>query len=249
MSGHSKWATIKHKKGAADAKRGKLFSKVIKEITVAAKQGGGDTTTNARLRTVIEKAKAANMPQDNIIRAVKKGTGELEGVSYEQITYECYGPGGVAILVEVLTDNSKRTVAELRHLLQKGGGALGEAGCVAWMFNRRGVLTFDATVTEDALMDVALEAGAQDIEGLDGEGFDVVTDPQDFEKVKEACEKAGLKPIEAGVQMVPQNTIKLEGDSASKMLKLMEAIEDHDDVQNVSANFDIDAKLMEELSQ
>lgn len=248
MSGHSKWATIKHKKGAADAKRGKLFSKLIKEITVAAKQGGGDMTANARLRTVVDKAKGANMPQDNIIRAIKKGTGELEGVNYEQITYECYGPGGVAIMVEVLTDNSKRTVAELRHLLQKGGGALGEAGCVAWMFNRRGVLTFDSTVTEEQLMDVALEAGAQDIEGLDGEGFDVVTDPQDFDKVKEACEKAGLKPIEAGVQMVPQNTVKLEGDSASKMMKLMEAIEDHDDVQNVSANFDIDAKLMEELS-
>lgn len=247
MSGHSKWATIKHKKGAADAKRGKLFSKLIKEITVAAKMGGGDFNSNSRLRTVVDKAKAANMPQDNITRAIKKGTGELEGVNYEQISYEGYGPGGVALLIEALTDNNKRTVAELRHILTKGSGSLGEAGCVSWMFNRRGVLTFDKTVAEDKLMDIALEAGAEDIQDL-GEGFDVITDPSIFEAVKEACEKAGLKPIEASVQMVPQNTIKLEAEDAQKMIKLMEALEDHDDVQNVYANFDIDAKLMEEMS-
>lgn len=248
MSGHSKWATIKHKKGAADAKKGKLFSKLIKEITVAAKMGGGDPNNNPRLRTVIDKAKMANMPMDNITRAIKKGTGELEGANYEQATYEGYGPGGVAMLIEVLTDNNKRTVAEIRHIMSKGSGSLGEAGCVSWMFNRRGVLTFGKDVSEESLMNVALEAGAEDIVDLGGEGFDVITDPSRFEAVKSACEKAGLKPIEASIQMVPQNTIKLEGENAQKMVKLMEALEDHDDVQNVYANFDIDAKLMEELA-
>lgn len=247
MSGHSKWATIKHKKGAADAKRGKLFSKFIKEITVASRMGGGDISTNARLRTVVEKARAANMPQDNITRAVKRGTGELEGVNYEEVVYEGYGPAGVAMLIEVLTDNNKRTVAELRHLMSKGGGNLGEAGCVSWMFSKKGLLTFDKTVSEDKLMEAALEAGAEDIKDL-GDGFDVTTDPSSFEAVKKACDASGLKPIEAGIQMVPQNTIKLEGDDATKMLNLMEALEDHDDVQNVYANFDIDSSLLEKLA-
>lgn len=247
MSGHSKWATIKHKKGAADAKRGKLFSKFIKEIAVAAKMGGGDVDKNPRLRTVVEKARAANMPNDNVTRAIKRGTGELEGVTYEEITYEGYGIGGVAMLIQCLTDNSKRTVAELRHLMSKGGGNLGEAGCVAWMFSKKGVLTFDQSVTEDKLMDVALEAGADDITDL-GNGFDVITDPNAFDAVKKACETAGLKPIEAAIEMVPQNEIKLTGDEARKMLNLMEALEDHDDVQNVYANFDIDASEIEKMA-
>ncbi|MBI2974894.1 MAG: YebC/PmpR family DNA-binding transcriptional regulator [Deltaproteobacteria bacterium] len=247
MSGHSKWATIKHKKGAADAKRGKLFSKFIKEIAVAAKMGGGDTDKNPRLRTVIEKARAANMPSDNVVRAIKRGTGELEGVTYEEVTYEGYGPAGVAMLIQCLTDNNKRTVAELRHLISKGGGNLGEAGCVAWMFNKKGVLTFDKTVGEDKLMEVALEAGAEDIRDLDT-AFEVITDPNSFDPVKKACDSAGLKPIEAGIEMVPQNEINLSGDDARKMLNLMENLEDHDDVQNVFANFDIDASEMEKIA-
>lgn len=247
MSGHSKWATIKHKKGAADAKRGKVFSKFIKEITIAARMGGGDPDKNPRLRSVIESARAANMPNDNVTRAVKRGTGELEGITYEEITYEGYGPSGIAMLIECLTDNSKRTVAELRHMMTKGGGNLGEAGCVAWMFNKKGVLTFDQAVTEDKLMEVALDAGAEDIRDL-GNGFDVITNPSAFEAVKAACEKASLKPIAAAIEMVPQNEIKLTGDEARKMLNLMENLEDHDDVQNVFANFDIDASEIEKLA-
>jgi YebC/PmpR family DNA-binding regulatory protein len=247
MSGHSKWATIKHKKGAADAKKGKLFSKFIKEIAVAAKMGGGDTDKNSRLRTVIEKARAANMPNDNVARAIKRGTGELEGVTYEEVTYEGYGPAGVAMLIQCLTDNNKRTVAELRHLIAKGGGNLGEAGCVAWMFNKKGVLTFEKTVDEDKLMEAALNAGAEDIADL-GTAFDVITDPNSFDSVKKACDSAGLKPIEAGIEMVPQNEIKLSGEDARKMLNLMENLEDHDDVQNVFANFDIDASEMEKIA-
>ncbi len=246
MSGHSKWSTIKHKKGAADAKRGKLFSKLIKEITVAARFGGGDTDTNARLRTVLDKARAANMPNDNITRAIKRGTGELEGVEYEEITFEGYGPGGVAVLVETLTDNRNRTVAELRHIFSKIGGNLGEAGCVAWMFTKRGMLTFDQTVGEEALMNVVLDAGAEDI--VNDEGIlTVLTDPGSFDAVKRACDQKGITPIEANVSMVPQNTIKLDGNAAEKMLKLMDQLEDHDDVQNVYANFDIDAQTMEQL--
>lgn len=247
MSGHSKWATIKHKKGAADAKRGKLFSKIIKEISVAAKAGGGDVEKNPRLRTVVDTARAANMPNDNITRAIKRGTGEMEGVTYEEITYEGYGPAGVAILIQALTDNSKRTVAELRHMMSKGGGNLGEAGCVAWMFNKKGVLTFDKSVGEEKLMEVALEAGAEDIVDL-GNAFDVITDPNAFDAVKKACAAASLTPIEANLEMVPQNEIKLTGDEAGKMLKLMENLEDHDDVQHVFANFDIDAAEMEKLA-
>lgn len=247
MSGHSKWSSIKHKKGAADAKRGKLFSKLIKEITIAARLGGGDPASNPRLRTVVDKAKGANMPADNITRAIKKGTGELEGVSYEESVFEGYGPGGVALYIETLTDNRNRTIAEIRHLLTRMGGNLGESGCVAWMFTKHGVLTFDKDVGEEKLMEVCLEAGAEDIKD-EADMFTVITDPSSFETVKTACEKSGLSPIEAQVTMVPQNTVKLEGNDAEKMLKLMEALEDHDDIQNVSANFDIDDKLMEEMA-
>lgn len=247
MSGHSKWSTIKHKKGAADAKKGKIFSKLIKEITVAARIGGGDPDSNARLRTVIDKARSANMPSDNVTRAIKKGTGDLEGVTYEEAVFEGYGPGGVALYIEILTDNRKRTVADLRHLLSKGGGNLGESGCVAWMFSKHGILTFDKSVGEEKLMEVALEAGAEDI--AEDEGMlTVTTDPSSFEAVKKACEDGGMKPLEAEVTMTPQNTVKLSDRDAEKMLKLMENLEDHDDVQSVSANFDISAELMEKLA-
>lgn len=247
MSGHSKWSTIKHKKGAADAKRGKLFSKLIKEITVAARVGGGDPDSNPRLRTVMDKARAANMPNDNVTRAIKKGTGELEGSTYEEAVFEGYGPGGVALYIEVLTDNRNRTVAEIRHMLSKGGGNLGESGCVAWMFSKHGILTFEKDVGEEKLMEVALEAGAEDM--TDDEGMlTVTTDPSSFDAVKKACEDSGMKPLEAEVTMVPQNTVKLDGGDAEKMLKLMENLEDHEDVQNVSANFDISAELMEKLA-
>ncbi|MBN1282448.1 MAG: YebC/PmpR family DNA-binding transcriptional regulator [Proteobacteria bacterium] len=247
MSGHNKWSTIKHKKGAADAKRGKLFSKLIKEITIAARLGGGDPDGNPRLRTVLDKARQANMPNDNVARAIKKGTGDLEGFTYEEITFEGYGPSGVAMLVETTTDNRNRTVAEMRHLFAKMGGNLGEAGCVAWMFTKHGVITFDKSVGEENLMDVALEAGAEDIKDEE-DILTVTTDPGSFESVKKACEDAGLKYIEANISMVPQNTIKLDRNAAEKMLKLMDALEDHDDVQNVYANFDIDSKTMEELA-
>ncbi len=247
MSGHSKWSTIKHKKGAADAKRGKLFSKLIKEITVAARLGGGDPTSNARLRAILDKARNANMPLDNVTRAIKKGTGELEGSSYEEAVFEGYGPGGVALYIECLTDNRNRTVAELRHLLTRMGGNLGESGCVAWMFSKQGVLTFEKSVGEDKLMEVALEAGAHDIED-DGDTLTVVTDPGSYEQVKKALSDKGLTTTEAEVTMVPQNTVKLEGHDAERMIKLMEALEDHDDVQKVSANFDIDMSVMEQLA-
>jgi YebC/PmpR family DNA-binding regulatory protein len=247
MSGHSKWSTIKHKKGAADAKRGKLFSKLIKEITIAARVGGGDPAANPRLRTAMDKARAANMPNDNIARAIKKGTGELEGVKYEEVTFEGYGPGGVAVMVETLTDNRNRTVSELRHLFSKLGGNLGEAGCVAWIFSKHGVLTFDKDVGEETLMDTVLEAGAEDIKDEE-DMFTVVTDPSSFETVKDACDKNDIKYIEANLSMVPQNTVKLDRSGAEKMLKLMDALDDHDDVQNAYANFDIDSKTMEELA-
>jgi YebC/PmpR family DNA-binding regulatory protein len=247
MSGHSKWSTIKHKKGAADAKRGKLFSKLIKEITIAARVGGGDPAANPRLRTVVDKARQANMPNDNITRAIKKGTGELEGVRYEEVTFEGYGPGGVAVMVETLTDNRNRTVSELRHLFAKLGGNLGEAGCVAWIFSKHGVLTFDKGVGEETLMETVLEAGAEDIKDEE-DILTVVTDPSSFESVKEACDEKGIKYIEASLSMVPQNTVKLNRSGAEKMLKLMDALDDHDDVQNAYANFDIDSKTMEELA-
>jgi YebC/PmpR family DNA-binding regulatory protein len=239
MSGHSKWHSIKHKKGALDAKRGKLFTKFIKEITVAARSGGGDPNGNARLRKAISDAKAGNMPNDTIDRAIRRGTGEEEGVNYEEITYEGYGPGGVALLIESVTDNRNRTVAEIRHIFSKNGGNLAAAGSVNWMFDKKGYIVVDkATKAEDELFDVAIEAGADDLRD-DEDNFEIITSPENFEKVVSAVKAAGVEPQVAEVSMVPQNYVKLEGQDARQMLKLMEALEDHDDVQKVSANFDI----------
>jgi len=248
MSGHSKWANIKHKKGVADARRGKLFSKLIREIIVAAREGGGDPDMNPRLRQVMLKAKAANVPSENIDRAVKKGSGELEGERYEESMYEGYGPGGVAVLIYALTDNKKRTTAELKHIFSKSGGSMGEAGCVSWMFKKKGIFSFErSNVDEDRLVDVATEAGAEDIE--DDESYIMVyTDPSDFDAVKEAFDEAGFVPVVAEISMIPGTTVKLEGRHAEQMLKLMESFEEHDDVQQVYANFDISEAEMERLS-
>ncbi len=249
MSGHSKWATIKRKKGATDAKRGKIFSRLIKEITVAARMGGGDPSGNPRLRTAVDAAKAENMPNDNISRAIKRGTGEIEGITYEESTYEAYGPGGTAIMIEVMTDNKNRTVAEIRHMLSKGGGNMGESGSVAYMFHKKGTIAIDKKVTtEDALMEVALEAGAEDIQEV-GDTFEVTTDPKNFDKVLTAIKSKNLPTLNAAIGMVPQNVVNLTGDPADKMLKLMENLEDHDDVQNVYANFDISEEEIEKLSK
>lgn len=249
MSGHSKWSTIKRKKGAADAKRGKIFTKIIKEITLAARLGGGDPDGNARLRTAILAAKDENMPKDNIERAIKKGVGEIGGASsFEETTYEGYGPGGVALLVEVLTDNKNRTVAEIRHILSKHGGNLGENGCVAWMFDKKGSLLVNKNdIGEDALMELALEAGADDVREEEHE-FEVITSPSAFEAVRRAIEQRGIKLLSASIGMIPQNTVQLEAGKAEQMLKLMEKLEDNDDVQNVYANFDIPDEIMEKLS-
>jgi YebC/PmpR family DNA-binding regulatory protein len=250
MSGHSKWSTIKRKKGAIDSKRGKIFTKLIKEITLAARLGGGDIEGNARLRSAVLAAKEENMPKDNIDRAIKKGTGELAGgAAYEEVTYEGYGPAGVAVIVEVMTDNKNRTVAEIRHLFSKHGGNLGENGCVAWMFDKKGSIVLDKKMaSEDALMEIALEAGADDVRDQ-GTEWEVVTEPATFETVKRAIEQKGWKYLEARVGMIPQNTIRLEAGKAEQMLRLMEKIEDNDDVQNVYANFDIPDEVMETLSQ
>ncbi len=245
MSGHSKWSTIKHKKGAADAKRGKLFTKLIKEITVAARMGGGDINANPRLRTAVAAAKAENMPKDNIERGIKKGTGELEGVSYEESTYEGYGPGGAAVLVESLTDNKNRAVADIRHIFAKRGGNLGENGCVAWMFDKKGYINIEKSATdEEALMEVALDAGAEDVRE-DGDNFEVITAPEDFEAVREAIENAAIAYIEAEVTMLPQTVTKLEGKDAEKMILMMEALDDCDDVQKVYTNADIPDDMVE----
>jgi YebC/PmpR family DNA-binding regulatory protein len=249
MSGHSKWSQIKRKKGAADAKRGQVFTKLIKEITVAARFGGGDPEGNARLRTAIAAAKAENMPKDNIERAIKKGTGELEGVTYEEFPYEGYGPGGAAVLVEVLTDNKNRTTAEIRHIFSRSGGNLGEAGSVAWMFHKKGYIVIDkAAIDEDKLMEVTLDAGAEDIEASDKE-YEVTTDPQKLAAVKKALEKARIKYQVAELTMYPQSTIALDGKHAEQMLRLMEQLEEHDDVQKVYSNFDIPDSVMEQLSK
>ncbi|MDZ7346242.1 MAG: YebC/PmpR family DNA-binding transcriptional regulator [candidate division KSB1 bacterium] len=248
MSGHSKWATIKRKKGAKDAERGRLFTRLIREITIAAKNGGGDENANPRLRTAIAAAKAANMPAKNIENAIKKGTGELPGVAYEEVTYEGYGPGGVAIYIEAVTDNKNRTVAEIRHLLSKHGGNLGETGSVSWMFKKSGVITISAdAVTEDDLMVAALDAGADDIQKDDGT-FRVLTSPTALETVKAALEKAGIAIESAEVTMEPTTTVHLEGKQAEQVLKLMDVLEEHDDVQNVFSNFDIDEKTMEAMN-
>lgn len=246
MSGHSKWHTIKHKKGALDAKRGKIFTKLIKEITVAARTGGtGDVDSNARLRKAVNDAKGQNMPNDTIDRAIKRGTGELEGVNYEEITYEGYGIGGVAVLVETMTDNRNRTVAEIRHLFSKNGGNLGEAGSVAWMFDKKGVIIVDKeSKSEDELFEIAIEAGADDVKD-EGEVFEIYTAPETFDAVHDAIKAAGIEPQAAEISQVPQNYIKLEGADAKQMLKLYDAIDDNDDVQKVHANFDIDESEME----
>ena len=248
MSGHSKWSSIKHKKGKADATRGKIFTKLIKEITVAAREGGGDPDGNPRLRTAIQAAKAANMPAANIEKAIKKGTGELPGVSYEEVTYEGYGPGGVAVLVETLTDNKNRAVSDIRHIFATHGGNLGEVGCVGWMFERKGIIQVDkGKVDEDQLMEAVLEAGALDMTSEE-DYFEIVTPFEKFEAVKKALDEKNIPTIQAELTMIPQTNIKLEGKQAEQMLKLMEALEDHEDAQKVYANFDIATEIMEKLS-
>jgi YebC/PmpR family DNA-binding regulatory protein len=245
MSGHSKWASIKHKKGALDAKRGKIFTKLIKEISVAARLGGGDPNGNARLRQAMLAAKAENMPKDNIERAIKKGTGELEGMSYEEVNYEAYGPGGVAMLIDCLTDNKNRTVADLKHVFDRHGGSLGAPGCVSWIFEKKGVIAFDkGQVEEEKLLEVALDSGAEDVKQGDGQ-FEVVMNPADFERVKKAFDTSGLRYSLAEITMIPQNFVRLEGKKAEQMLNLMEALEDNDDISHVYANFDIPDEVME----
>jgi YebC/PmpR family DNA-binding regulatory protein len=247
MSGHSKWATIKHKKGALDAKRGKIFTRLIKEITMAAKSGGGDVEGNPRLRTAVAAAKAENMPADNIKRAIQRGTGELEGVNYEEITFEGYGPGGVALLVDVTTDNRNRTVSEIRHMFTKGGGNLGEAGSVAWMFSKKGSILVSKKSKEDDLMNIVLENGGDDLND-DGESWEITTPPNAYEQVLEAVKKSGAEVVHSELGMIPQTYVKLEGAAANQMIRLLETIEDHDDVQNVYSNFDVDQKQLEEVA-
>jgi len=239
VSGHNKWSTIKHKKGAMDARRGQVFTKLIKEIMVAARMGSGDPSSNPRLRSAIQDAKAENMPKDKIEKAIKKGTGELEGVYYEEITYEGYGPGGAAVLVDSLTDNKNRTVADIRHIFSKRGGNLGESGCVAWMFEKKGYICIEKkSIEEDALMEIALNAGADDVR-TDEDNFEVVTAPDEFESVKKAFEEAAVTYTEAAITMLPKTVSNLEGKEAEQMVKLMEALEDCDDVQKVYTNADI----------
>jgi YebC/PmpR family DNA-binding regulatory protein len=245
MSGHSKWSSIKHKKAAKDAKKGRLFTKLIKEITVAARMGGGDINANPRLRTAVLTAKAASMPSDNIDRAIKKGTGELEGVTYEEVSYEGYGPGGTAIIVQALTDNKNRTVSDIRRMFAKHGGNLGESGCVSWMFDKKGLITVDkAQIQEDQLITLALDGGAEDVREEDG-AFEIVTRPEDFEAVRDALERAKVPMTGAQVTMIPKNTVNLAGEKAEQTLHLTEELEDHDDVQTVAANFNIPDELVE----
>jgi YebC/PmpR family DNA-binding regulatory protein len=248
MSGHSKWAGIKRKKAVVDAKRGKAFSKVSKEITVAAKIGGGNPDMNPRLRLAIDKAKGVNMPSDNVKKAIMKGTGELPGTNYEETTYEGYGPGGVALLLEVLTDNKNRTVGEIRHILSKHNGNMGESGCVAWMFDKKGyILVNKSDIDEDTLMSAALDAGADDFKNdPEEENYEITTVPEDIDTVREHLKKENITLNLAEVTMLPQNYVKLEGKDAVKMIRLMGALEDHDDVQNVYANFDIPDEIMAE---
>jgi YebC/PmpR family DNA-binding regulatory protein len=248
MSGHSKWSTIKHKKAAKDAKKGRLFTKLIKEITVAARMGGADINSNPRLRTAVITARTNSMPSDNIERAIKKGTGELEGVTYDEIQYEGYGPGGAAILAQVVTDNKNRTVSEIRRLFTKHGGNLGETGCVAWMFDKKGVITLEKSqIDEDRLMALALEAGAEDVKD-EGDIFEVVTQPEDFERVKETFDREKVVLASAQIAMVPKNTVTVDGKHVEQILKLTEELEDHDDVQNVAANFDIPSEYLDKAS-
>ena len=245
MSGHSKWHTIKHKKGAADAKRGKIFTRLIKELTVAARAGGGDPDMNPRLRTIVAEAKASNMPRENIERAIRRGTGEEPGVSYEEIMYEGYGPGGVALMIQTLTDNKNRTAGEIRHILEKHGGNLAAPNAVAWMFHKKGYIVIEKSkADEEALMGAVLDAGADDLQD-DDDNWEVFSAPDAFPAVHEAVKKLGIEPATAKVSMIPQNYVKLEGKAAQQMIKLMEGLEEHDDVQNVSSNFDISEKEIE----
>ena len=249
MSGHSKWATIKRSKGKADAARGRIFNRLIREITVAARMGGGDINANARLRSAVTSARAQNMPGKNIENAVLKGTGKLEGVSYEEVTFEGYGPGGVALLIECMSDNRNRTVAEVRHVLTKHGGNLGQTNSVAWMFKSKGIILVPKEgITEDQLMEIALEAGADDL-ASDGDEFEITTSPESFETVKQALEKVNIKPSSAEITKIGENPVHLEGDNASKVIKLVEALDELDDTQHVFANFDVSAETMASLEK
>ncbi|HUP48138.1 MAG TPA: YebC/PmpR family DNA-binding transcriptional regulator [Thermoanaerobaculia bacterium] len=246
MSGHSKWSTIKHKKGAADAKRGKVFTRIIKEMTVAARLGGGDPNANPRLRAAIAEAKAANMPKDNVERAIKRGTGEIEGAAYEEVTYEGYGPGGVALLVEAMTDNSNRTTPEIRHIFEKNGGNLGTPGSVRFQFERKGYFSIEkSAVGEDRLMEIVLEAGADDLQSGNPDAYEVYTSPENFEQVRQALEKNAIAALEARLGQIPANYVKLDEQKAKAMLRLLEMLDDQDDVQNVWSNVDIPDELME----
>jgi YebC/PmpR family DNA-binding regulatory protein len=248
MSGHSKWHSIKHKKAATDSKRGRIFTRLIKEMTMAARNGGGDLDANPRLRLVVNTAKAANMPAENIKRAIMRGTGELPGITYEEVNYEGYGPGGAAIFMRVLTDNRNRTVAEIRHILAKNGGNLGESGCVAWMFDRKGYFVVEkAAAGEDQLMEIVLSNGGDDMRE-DGDHFEIFSSPESFEPLKAALEANKIPMAASEVSMVPQNYVKLEGREAQTMLKLMEALEDQEDIQNVWSNFDVDEAALQEAS-
>ncbi|NWF98419.1 MAG: YebC/PmpR family DNA-binding transcriptional regulator [Nitrospirae bacterium] len=251
MSGHSKWAQIKHKKASTDAKRGKIFTKIVKELTVAARIGGGDVSGNPRLRTAIEKAKEVNMPADNIKRAIMKGTGELPGVNYEELVYEGYGPGGAAILMEILTDNKNRTSSEIRHIMTKNGGNLGESGCVAWMFQKKGYILVDKTkIDEDSLMSIVLDAGAEDMKNdPKEESFEIITSPENMNIVKSSIEKAGIPVSFAEITMLPKNYATLDGKNAEQMIRLIEALEDHDDIQNVYTNFDAPDEVISKVGK
>ena len=245
MSGHSKWASIKHKKGALDAKRGRVFTRIIKELTVAARGGGGDPDMNPRLRTIIADAKSVNMPADNIKRAIRRGTGEEPGVSYEEVSYEAYGPGGAAVIIDTLTDNKNRTVGELRHMLEKHGGNLAAAGAVSWMFTKKGYIVIEKSkADEEKLMGAVLEAGADDLQD-DGDNWEVLSAPDAFQVVRDAVKQLGIEPASAEVSMIPQNYVKLEGKTAQQMVRLMDALDDQDDVQHVWSNFDIEEKEIE----
>ncbi len=247
MSGHSKWSTIKRKKGKADAERGRLFTRLIRELTVAARNGGGDMSSNPRLRTAVENAKSNNMPAANIERAIKKGTGELPGMTLEEVAYEGYAPGGVALLIETVTDNRNRTTSEIRHLLTKAGGRMGELGSVAWMFQQRGMIVVEKKgLSEDDVMLAALDAGAEDVSD-EGDSWEIVTAPADLAKVSQALQEAGIEPLSSELIRLPKSTVALEREGAGKVLKLVDALEEHDDVQQVSANFDIPDQILEEL--
>lgn len=246
MAGHSKWANIRHRKAQVDAQRGKIFAKVIRAIITAAREGGGDPDKNPRLRLAIQWAREVNMPSENVKKAIQRGTGEIPGAAYEEVSYEGYGPGGVAVLIEAVTDNRNRTTAEIRHIFSRYGGSLGEVGCVSWVFERKGILAFEG-VSEDKVMEIALDAGAEDVKVQEDGTIEVITDPKDFMSVREAFEKSNIKPIRAEVTMIPKSTTRLEGEDAVRMLKLMEALEDHDDVQHVYANFDIPDEIMEKI--